>query len=79
MDDALARHVDLAGYQSQRGLDRLVELLKNHVTSTEHENFRAAVTSVDQKVQALLELVFANHPGLQKDFAEKTAKYGKPI
>lgn len=79
MEDALARHVALAGYSSLRGLDDLAELLQNHIGASEYQNFRAAVASVDPKVQALLDLVFANHPGLRQDIAAKTAKYGKPI
>jgi hypothetical protein len=79
MDDALARHVALAGYRSRQGLDDLAELLQNHISASEYENFRAAVASVDQKMQALLNIVFANHPSVQQDIAETTAKYGKPI
>ncbi len=39
----------------------------------------ASVGLVDPKIQALLNLVFANYPGAQLDLAEKAAKYGKPL
>jgi hypothetical protein len=79
MDDALARHVALAAYKSRQTLTDLVELVQNHCDQSETEKLRAAVAFVDPKIQTLLKLVFTNHPGVQQDLAEKTAKYGKPL
>ena len=79
MDNALARHVALAGYRSQQGLNDLLELLQSHCDWAEYETFRNGVELVDQKVQALLDMVFADHPGLAQDIAEKTQKFGKPL
>ncbi|HEX3971481.1 MAG TPA: hypothetical protein VHX19_09160 [Stellaceae bacterium] len=79
MDNALARHVALATHRSKQGLDDLIGLLQNHCSVSEIENFRSALAVVDQKFASLLEMVFADHPGLEQDITEKKQKFGKPI
>jgi hypothetical protein len=79
MDDALARHVALATYQSRRGLKSVLELMQNHCSQEEYEKLRAGIALIDQKVQSLLDIVFVNHPNVQRDIADKAQKYGKPL
>lgn len=79
MDNALARHVALAGYRSQQGLRDLLELLQNHCDQAEFETFRNGVELVDQKLQVLIDMIFGDHPGLAQDIAEKTQKFGRPL
>ncbi|HEY1506227.1 MAG TPA: hypothetical protein VGF92_18115 [Stellaceae bacterium] len=79
MDNALARHVALATNQSKQRLDDLVELLQHHCTNTESESFRSALAMLDQKFEALLKMVFVDHPGLEQDIVDKKQKYGRPI
>jgi hypothetical protein len=79
MDNALARHLALATYRSQQGLDDLLELLQNHVDNAEEEGFRAAIAEVDQKFKALLDRLRADHPGLEQDIDDKKRRFGKPL
>jgi len=79
MDNALARHVVLATHRSKQGLDDLVELLQHHCTNGESESFRSALAVLDQKFGSLLKMVFAGHPGLEQDIADKKQKFGRPI
>jgi len=79
MDNALARHLVLATHRSKQGLDDLVELLQHHCTYSESENFRSALVALDQKFDSILKMVFADHPGLESDIADKRQKFGRPI
>jgi hypothetical protein len=79
MDTALARHVVLAGHRSLEELQDLADFVQNHCSQSECDEFHLGVLRVEQKIQALLTLIFANHPGLQQDISEKITKYGKPL
>jgi hypothetical protein len=79
MDNALARHVALATYRSKQDMDDLLELLRRHRDNPEGESFRVAIAEVDRKFQVLLDMLHADHPGLEHDIAEKKQKFGKPL
>jgi hypothetical protein len=79
MDNALARHVALAAHRSKQSLDDLVDLLQNHCNKGEGDSFRSGLAVVDRKFDSLLKMVFADHPGLEQDLADKKQKFGRPI
>jgi glutathionyl-hydroquinone reductase len=79
MDPALARHVALVVNRSKQGLDDLMELLHNHCDDVEIGSFRTGIAMVDQKYQALLSLVFSNHPTLEQDIGDKKKRFGRPL
>ena len=79
MDNALARHVALAAHRSKQSLDDLIELLQNHCNNGESESFRSALAVVEHKFNSLLNMVCADHPGLEQDISDKKKKFGEPI
>ena len=76
MDIDLARHVARAALRSSRELGDLIPFLKEHLSVQGYQGYAKAIASAVAAIQVdLLNKLTADHPGLNAEIENDTAKY----
>ena len=78
MDIKLARHLLRSAFRSSRELGELVPLLKEKLPPEEYERYARAIATTIASIQLdVVNLLTAEHPGLESELETSIAIYGK--
>lgn len=80
MDKELARHVVRTGFEAMRHLSALLDILKEHCSSSEYQTYLKGVASAGAEINsALIKPALAPYPDLEQEVDDKMKKYGLMI